>query len=304
MEKSFQQRMKNEFRKQKSLQQELKKANEKIAELEKSVNEKEKVIQRYNIYSGKKLRMKASKSEESLNMASCPQVEDVKVTDKFFKNLESKLKEIVNDNKTEDTQDGIVDTANDGVGVDESKTEPEIDPDSDQDSDPEYESDSESQHSEASTAIQTGEPETEDKNTSPSVKDVSLSPREIHSEPEPDKTMDRVNLWLPLASAKGREIQISIDENQKAKLLAKLNEIDEGSSDKVINRFSVAPVHINNNNIEVDKKKNLMEVLFGSKAEKVNNIAKPLKTSLKTSPSSSSKSVTFQDEEHDNNSQE
>lgn len=291
--------MKNEFRKQKSLQQELKTAKEKISELQESVNEKEKVIQRFHIYAGKKLRMKGSKSEENLNVTSEPQKDNVKVEDNFFKNLESKLKELVNEKKVVENQYEIENKANDGVHVVvENKEEPENIPESD----PEY--DSESQESEASTAIQTGEYETEDKNTSPSMKDVSLSPREIHSKPNPDKTIDRVNLWLPLASAKGREIQITIDENQKAKLLAKLNEIDE-DSEKGIKRFSDAPVLDNNNIIEEDKKKNLMEVLFGSRAADKSNIPKPLKTSLKTSPSSSSKSVTFKDEETNQaNSQE
>ena len=307
LEKSFQQRMRNEFKKQKSLQQELKADKDKIAKLESVIKEKDKLIQRYHIYSGKKVKLASSKSEENIS-----NIQETSAQETFFKELESKLSILKNNtNKEEDeskkaepeviakhdqdkvetpplaTQVNHVEEAETNVhGVDEKDG-------TDSESDVDEEDDEEA--SQASTAIQTGD--VCDNDISPSKKDVSLSPRDKYSTQNKMFTMDRVNLWLPLASTKGREIQVSIDEDQKAKLLAKLNEIDNDSINADCN-YSIIPVatNNNNNNIDKDKKQNLMEVLFGSKAE--NSSTKPLKTSLKTSPSSSSKSVKFIDSEH------
>ena len=309
LEKSFQQRMRNEFKKQKSLQQELKADKDKIAKLESVIKEKDKLIQRYHIYSGKKVRLASSKSEENIS-----NIQETSAQETFFKELESKLSILKNNtNKEEDKskkaepeviakhdQDKVETTplATQVNHVEEAETNVHgVDEKDDTDSESDVDEEDDEEASQASTAIQTGD--VCDNDISPSKKDVSLSPRDKYSNQNKMFTMDRVNLWLPLASTKGREIQVSIDEDQKAKLLAKLNEIDNDSINADSN-YSIIPVasnnNNNNNNIDKDKKQNLMEVLFGSKAE--NSSTKPLKTSLKTSPSSSSKSVKFIDSEH------
>ena len=123
-------------------------------------------------------------------------------------------------------------------------------------------------------------------------------------------TIEKVNLWLPLASTKGREIQVHIDDAKKAALLAKLSEIDQNGEETVEpkNRFRISQVddssfEYNNNavpNDAVEKKANLMAELFGSTVAAPGLISydgKPLKTSLKKSPSVLSKTVTFYEEQ-------
>ena len=123
-------------------------------------------------------------------------------------------------------------------------------------------------------------------------------------------TIEKVNLWLPLASTKGREIQVNIDDAKKAALLAKLSEIDQNEEETVEpkNRFRISQVddssfEYNNNavpNDAVEKKANLMAELFGTSVAAPGLISydgKPLKTSLKKSPSVLSKTVTFYEEQ-------
>ena len=123
-------------------------------------------------------------------------------------------------------------------------------------------------------------------------------------------TIEKVNLWLPLASTKGREIQVNIDDAKKAALLAKLSEIDQNEEETVEpkTRFSISQVddssfEYNNNavpNDAVEKKANLMAELFGTSVAAPGLISydgKPLKTSLKKSPSVLSKTVTFYEEQ-------
>ena len=122
-------------------------------------------------------------------------------------------------------------------------------------------------------------------------------------------TIEKVNLWLPLASTKGREIQVNIDDAKKAALLAKLSEIDQNEEEimEPKHRFRISQVdsssmECNNNTLDkdaVEKKANLMAELFGStiSTQGLNSLydGKPLKTSLKKSPSVLSKTVTFYD---------
>ena len=112
-------------------------------------------------------------------------------------------------------------------------------------------------------------------------------------------------------------LEVSIDAKQKAELLAKLNDIDKDESrseeKEIANRFQISSVgpsekeHLifNNNNIaESEKKSNLLEQLFGSGVNgkygsknsyqyTSSGYVKPLKTSLKTSPSILTKTVKF-----------
>ena len=113
-------------------------------------------------------------------------------------------------------------------------------------------------------------------------------------------------------------MQVSIDAKQKAELLAKLNDIDkdEEKVDEKANRFQISSVSSNetklifNNNSIPEKKSNLLEQLFGtgvngkhgsknSQQYLSSASVKPLKTSLKTSPSILTKTVKFDMEDED-----
>ena len=181
---------------------------------------------------------------------------------------------------------------------------------SDSDSDNEAESSDSDEESEASTYVHNNEEakerEVEDRSNFHAKKDVCLSPRE--KDLRSMSTEEKVNIWLPQAQTKGRDIQISIDESQKLALLAKLNEIDsdnvaieatDGSlRDTSAELSSSIPVSEVNNN-PIDRKNDLMAELFGEKAfiaRRKNTFtitSKPLKTSLRTSPSGPTKSVKF-----------
>ena len=178
------------------------------------------------------------------------------------------------------------------------------------------ESDESDEESEASTAVKASSEEltkendntdgnVADKDVSPSMRDVSLSPKERYSSSQMS-TIDKVNLWLPLASGEQgrRTIEVPIDNTKKAALLAAMSEIDKDADNETsINRFEISKAddHMNyNENVLKERKSKLMDQLFGTGSVNhpiTNNHLvsnqKPLKTSLKTSPSSSSKSVKF-----------
>ena len=178
------------------------------------------------------------------------------------------------------------------------------------------ESEESDEESEASTAIKASNEELNkeidvtdgnvaDKNASPSMRDVSLSPKERYSNQM--STIDKVNLWLPLATGeKGRRtIEVPIDNTKKAALLAAMSEIDkDAENNTLIDRFEVSKADLSyNENVLKERKSKLMDQLFGTTSDNqqitrdasLNLVSnqKPLKTSLKTSPSSSSKSVKF-----------
>ena len=119
-------------------------------------------------------------------------------------------------------------------------------------------------------------------------------------------TIDKVNLWLPLASGEQgrRTIEVPIDNTKKAALLAAMSEIDKDAENQTsMNRFQISKaddsISYNENHLK-ERKSKLMDQLFGTASvdQPITNLhlisnQKPLKTSLKTSPSSSSKSVKF-----------
>ena len=244
-----------------------------------------------------------SMSDEHLNIAE---------NNNFIEALESKLidfkvkmeqkPEIIDNTEDEKVETNPINNADSEEFVNYSSSESE-------------ESDEES---EASTAIKASNEELNkeidvtdgnvaDKNASPSMRDVSLSPKERYSNQM--STIDKVNLWLPLATGeKGRRtIEVPIDNTKKAALLAAMSEIDkDAENDTLINRFEVSKAEDStsyNENVLKERKSKLMDQLFGTTSDNqpitqdaslhlVSN-QKPLKTSLKTSPSSSSKSVKF-----------
>ena len=194
--------------------------------------------------------------------------------------------------------------ANNGESCDNSEGET-----SHNESDAEAESSASEEESEAGDDSQEEEErveEKEDTNIFQEKKDVSLSPREKIVESM--STAEKVKIWLPQAQTTGRDIQISIDESQKLALLAKLNEIDSDNlviedtdsrlrSSAVPGKNSDTGVETNNN--QQERKTHLMAELFGEKSfigRRKNTFtieSKPLKTSLRTSPSGASKSVKF-----------
>ena len=242
-----------------------------------------------------------SMSDEHLNIAE---------NNNFIEALESKLidfkvkmeqkPEIIDNTEDEKVETNPINNADSEEFVNYSSSESE-------------ESDEES---EASTAIKASNEELNkeidvtdgnvaDKNASPSMRDVSLSPKERYSNQM--STIDKVNLWLPLTTGeKGRRtIEVPIDNTKKAALLAAMSEIDkDAENNTLIDRFEVSKADLSyNENVLKERKSKLMDQLFGTTSDNqqitrdasLNLVSnqKPLKTSLKTSPSSSSKSVKF-----------
>ena len=321
--------MRNAFKKCRNLTEENKKKEIKINQLEDSLKvsdvvfrgiignkyfqEKNKLLNRFHIYSWKKSIPILQKSAHSISTVNLSSTEK----DSFIETLESRLSTFKEKSTNSEQQvDQISEkpsVSNELMKKEDANGDCDNNVDdcdgeaSGDDSDAEAESSTSDEESEASEAIDDREEEKvveeEDMNTFQEKKDVSLSPREKIVDSM--STAEKVKIWLPQAQTTGRDIQISIDESQKVALLAKLNEID--SCDKAIieateNRQSSASVlEPNNNDNQVERKMNLMEELFGEKAiiprrkDTYSIGSRPLKTSLRTSPSASgpTKSVKF-----------
>ena len=324
------------FKKCRNLTEENKKKEIKINQLENSLKvsdtvfavdrdayfqEKNKLLNRFHIYSWKKSPASLQKSVHSISTVNLSSTEK----DSLIETLESRLSKKSRD--SEEQVDQIaekpsVPVSNEPMRQEEANGDCDNTADncdgetSGNDSATEAESTASDEESEASEAVdenveEKAVEEKEDTNTFQEKKDVSLSPREkiVGSM----STAEKVKIWLPQAQTTGRDIQISIDESQKVALLAKLNEIDsdkgaiEATEDRLLSSTSVPkPPSNNNNNHQVERKVNLMEQLFGEAAilprqrkDTYSLGSRPLKTSLRTSPSASgpAKSVKFVEED-------
>lgn len=274
------------------------------------------MLNRFHIYSGKKSQpsMQSSKSSISTVNLGNPEKDS-------FETLVSKIsphKEKSTSNRRHvDEEKPDVDELIENVDA-KDNCDNDIDDNntntSDHNSDSEAECATSDEELKASTYVQNNKEtkegdkeeneETQDKTNFQEKKDVSLSPRE--KDLSFLSTEEKVSTWLPKAQTNGRDMQISIDESQKMALLAKLNEIDSDNAvneatdsdlktTAVMKRVQVTESYNNQQN----KKNNLMADLFGEKpfiGRRKNTFtieSKPLKTSMRTSLSGTSKTVKF-----------
>ena len=275
------------------------------------------MLSRFHIYSWKKSPASMQNSKHSISSVNLSSLEK----DSLIETLDSKLSTF--NEKSNNTQEQVEEeepAVEDPIEKVDAKDDCDSDNDtSDHNSDSEAECPTSDEESEASTYVhdneerkeaEEGEEEDEDEKEDKTIfhdkKDVSLSPRE--RDLSCLSTEEKVQIWLPQAQTQGRDIQISIDESQKLALLAKLNEIDSDNlviedtdsrlrSSAVPGKNSDTGAETNNN--QQERKNHLMAELFGEKSfigRRKNTFtieSKPLKTSLRTSPSGASKSVKF-----------
>ena len=271
------------------------------------------MLNRFHIYSGKKSQstMQSSKSSISTVNRGNPEKDSIETIESKISPFKEKstgnqkhveeekpdVDELIENVDAEDNCDNDIDDNNKNTSGHNSDSEAEF-------ATSDEESEASSYVQETKEGDKEDKKETEDKTNFQEKKDVSLSPRE--KDLSFLSTEEKVNIWLPKAQTNGRDIQISIDESQKLALLAKLNEIDSDNAvaeatdsdhktTAVEKRVQVAESYNNQQN----RKNNLMADLFGEEpfiGRRKNTFtieSKPLKTSMRTSLSGTSKTVKF-----------
>ena len=204
--------------------------------------EKDKLLHRLHIYSWKhkQSRSKHSLSEDNLHFESKDNPLDVRPN--ILQELESKLLEFKNKmdtfnqtdtkpesrvneehEKEDDAFDNYSDSEAESSGSDaESEASTAIKASDESHENPENEvvsngcdedkSDDEDESEAEEEDENDGKAVSSDKNLSPSKRDVSLSPRERYPNADiPMTTEEKVNMWLPSASTRGREIQAKLE---------------------------------------------------------------------------------------------
>ena len=236
------------------------------------------MLNRFHIYSWRKSKHRKYLSEEHLFSSD--------LLEQFDKNKTNNI-----DNDNNNNQKSILDLLNQRVdkSVQESNNADVINHDQD-DTFCEYSDDEEHSEITSNPPIVTDEGndidivDSREDNITDQLQSVSLSPKLLVDEKE---------------TVKDGSVAL-IDPSQKAALLAKLSEIDNNEyvdNGDSIGRFQVdevkeSPTHASPPNNIAARKATLMMELFGG-----SGLTKPLKTSLKTSSSSLTKSVKFQEDQ-------